>query len=314
MIDFIQATLTIEGKDSPFFGNLQPIYENRSGMAFETKAGCKKMRIFYNRVLNSITIEGSPMYFMQGHNLTFDRLTLIQGINYLETILCVQGLWSARVNIFEYGVLLQTELTPREYIKHHKSPPKEKLLLYENTKDNGLFRSWNDSNVNIKMYDAIRNAKYKTSKDIRPDMDMSRNANWLKFEAHYIKPECLNSGRAVLLADLINPNWEQVFKNDLYKQYSRLKPMKTLLEPTNKADLSSIAIVTMELAENFIQEGRGLEDLRRSLYDRINANEVLSKADKDSRKRQIRNTLDKLKEAPQSKYDLSKELASALEL
>jgi hypothetical protein len=130
----------------------------------------------------------------------------------------------------------------------------------------------------------------------------------------HVKPEVLNQGRALILANLVDRHWEEIFKADLYNQYKRLIPMKTIVTPTNKKDLGSADIVLLSLAELQINEGISLEELKKILYDKINSipDEVLTKADKDSRKRQIKAMLDKIVEEPESRWDLSEKLAEAL--
>ena len=138
--------------------------------------------------------------------------------------------------------------------------------------------------------------------------------NYLKLEAKYLKPYVLNHGNGVMLADLINPDWQSIFKEDLYQQYKRLIPMANVVAPTNKADLSTASIIALALVEDSLNDSKTLQEVRKMLYNRINSfpDEILSKADKDSRKRQVKAILDKMKEADTSKWDLSQQLAQAL--
>lgn len=90
--------------------------------------------------------------------------------------------------------------------------------------------------------------------------------------------------------------------------------MKSIIYPTNKKDLSSIDIVLIELAERLINSGENQEEIKKVLYNRINSfsADELKKTDKDSRKRQIKARIGKLKVAENSKWDLSEELKDAL--
>ena len=56
------------------------------------------------------------------------------------------------------------------------------------------------------------------------------------------------------------------------------------------------------------------EELKKMLYAKVNSisDDILSKSDKDARKRQIKKLIDKLEDEPQSKWDLSAEIAKAL--
>ena len=91
--------------------------------------------------------------------------------------------------------------------------------------------------------------------------------------------------------------------------------MKSLIIPDSKKDLSTADILALTYAEESVNEGRTLDELRKVLYSRINAipDEVLTKADKDARKRQMKALLDKLQESPESKWDLSAQIQKALE-
>ena len=205
---------------------------------------------------------------------------------------------------------MQVDTKPKDYIKHHNIGTGEHLQANDRGKDKGNFRSWNEPNVRLKMYDASRNILMKQGlqrQGIIEEAGWNPEGHFLKWEAHYVKPEVLNQGRALILANLVDRHWEEIFKADLYNQYKRLIPMKTIVTPTNKKDLGSADIVLLSLAELQINEGISLEELKKILYDKINSipDEVLTKADKDSRKRQIKAMLDKIVEEPESRWDLS---------
>ena len=118
-----------------------------------------------------------------------------------------------------------------------------------------------------------------------------------------------------MLWHLCNTDWQEILKNNLYSQYKRLLPMKGIITPKEKKDLSTADILLLAMVEDSINEGRTLDELRKMLYNRVNSypDEVLSKSDKDLRKAQIRKLLSKVQEAPESIYDLSHQLKEALE-
>lgn len=316
MIDFISTTKHLEGKDTPFLGNLQFVSGNKSGWLTFEAVGCRRIKIQYNEHLNILNVNGSIMYFMQGHNFSYDRKLFVQGIQYLSTILKVGDLWSSQVAAFENGVIMNVPLAPKDYIQHHTTLQAEKLQTYENSIDRGYFRGWRDKDVFLKMYDVKNNFKHKLSRQEKSDIGLQDDAQYLKFEAHYIRPECLNKGRMIFLSDLVCPEWESVFSEDLYLQYKRLVPMKTLIAPTNKKDLSSADIIALTFAEEGLQAGKSIGDIKKLIYSRIDAisEDVLNIYDKRARKAQINGLLKKLQEAPESKYDLCNQLASALEV
>lgn len=316
MIDYIQATKHLSDKDRLFLGHCRLEAEYSSGWQKYWLQGCEKLEIWYNPSLNWMRLQGSIMYYWQGHNFTYDKKGFVAAIDHIIKIIHI-SIWDAMIEAFEYGVIIQVPKKPKEYIKRHSSIPSEKLILNEKPKDKGNFRWWEDRNVCNKMYDAAQNIKKKQGlqrKEILKESGWNPEGEFLKWEAHYLKPEILNHGKGLLLADLMKPYWENVFKEDLYVQYKRLIPMKSLITPTNKKDLSSADIVMLALAEAQINAGENLQEVKKMLYDKINAipEGVLSKADKDSRKRQIKSLFDKLQESPESEWDLSEKLEKAL--
>ena len=256
------------------------------------------------------------MYYWQGHNLSFDKNGFIQAVDYIEKMVNVP-LWKSDIDAFEFGKVMQVEMKPKEYIKHHSARTAEKLLVYDNPKDKGNLRGWENKNIRLKMYDAKLNFDKKVEldkKDILKELGYSEG-NLLKFEAHYKKPNLLNKGEYLMLSDLVNPNWEMVFNNDLYEQYKRLIPMKNFIVPNNKKDLSTSDIIAFELLEMNLDEGKTAEEVKKMLYARINSfsDDILSKSDKDARKRQIKALIEKIQVSEDSKWDLSEKLSQALE-
>lgn len=316
MIDFISIRKPIQGKVTPYFGHCQIIaeYPNTGAIRYRLE-GCEGIDVYFCPE-SHIRLQGSIMYYWQGHNFTYSHEAFISAINYIGKLLHVD-LWDSIVEVFEYGVVMQVDEPPKDYIKNHKAKPCERLKQSINERDKGNLSRWNDSCVSLKMYDAGRNIKTKQSMSRR---EVIQKAGWnpqldfLKWEAHYLKPETLNNGLAVLLHSLVNPDWQDLFKEDLYIQYKRLIPMANIIDPTNKADLSTASIIARRLATISLNSNKTLTELKKELYADVNGVEcsVLSKADKDSRKRQIKGILDKIKEADTSKWDLSQKLEEAL--
>lgn len=316
MIDYISASSFLKGKDKPNFSNctLEAVYN--SGWKRYYIEGCKKLELDFNENLNMLKLKGSIMYYWQGHNLSFDKQGFISAIDYISNKIKVP-LWKSDIDAFEFGKVMQVEMKPKEYIKHHYARTEEKLSVYDNPKDKGNLRGWENKNIRLKMYDAKSNFQNKVElnrKEILNELGYANN-NLLKWEAHYKKPHFLNNGNYLMLADLVNPNWEKVFNNDLYEQYKKLIPMKNYIEPTNKKDLSTSDIIVFQLLEENLNEGKNADEVKKMLYARINSipDEILSKSDKDARKRQIKALIDKIQESPESKWDLSAKLAEALE-
>ena len=311
-IDFIEATLFTD-KDTAFFGNMKKIAQYDSGNIKYIMNGCDKIEFIFNEETGKLVLRGSIIYFMQGHNFTYDKGLFVEGINFIGKMLHL-NLWNMMINIFESGVVMQVPKNPKEYIQHHREG--KGMLLYESPKDKGNFRSFNDKWIERKMYNAGRNIMHKqglTMKEIIQFAGWNPEAHYIKWELHYLKPEwVLNNGIGLHLSDLVNPAWERIFNDDLYNQYQKIIPMKTIIPPTSKADLHTLDFFAIELVESKMNEGKTLEEVKKILYDRINSSSLLSKPDKDARKRQVKTTLDKFQQSEISEYDLRNELQLAI--
>lgn len=317
MIDYLETTAHFIGKDTINLGLCKHESSYSSGWEKYSLQGCEKVEIWYHEQLRMMRMKGSIMYFMNGHNFMFDKVQFLKGINIVGRILNVE-MWESELDVLEYGTIITTQMQPREYITHHTAG--DGLVMDERPKDKGHCRFFNDSNLDLKMYDAGRNIMMKQDMNRREIIEgcgWDADGNYLKWEAHYRKPEKrFNKGQAITLSMMMNPAFEQVLKEDLFYQYTRLIPMKTLIEPTSKKDLSTSDIILQMLAEEKINNGSTIEEVKKMLYSRINAipDEILAKSDKDSRKRSIKALLDKIQTSEASKYDLSEALQKQLSL
>lgn len=312
-IDFIEASGIFTGKDTPDFSNCQISYQSfDTGRIVYNLQGCKKIQLIHNPSNGVCVLRGSISYFIQGHNFTFDKINFVEAIDYVGNLLKV-NLWQMDINILEAGVILPVEVKPKEIISHHREG--KGMILFENPKDKGNFRSFNDKFAERKMYDAGKNIIHKQGLRQR---EIIQNAGWnpekqyLKWEIHYLKPHLLNEGKSIKLYNLMNPFWEEVFKADIKLQYSLINPMKSIIPPKVKSDLHAIDIFALELVESKLNEGKTIPEVKKLLYDRINASSILSKVDKDARKRQVKAILDKLEESSESKWDLTQKIDEAL--
>ena len=316
MIDYIDIIKHLTDKDTISLVHLQEEASYCTGWIKYYLEGCRKVEVWINKNLSSLRLKGSIMYFYQGHNFAYSRKLFVEAINYIEKLLKCD-LWSATVETFEFGVILEAIRKPKDYIQKHKEKSTEKLIMNEKNRDKGSFRWWTDKKVKIKMYDAGKNIQHKqgtSMKQIIVDAGWNPNNNYIKMEVHYIKPhQTLNKGAAIQLANLVNPKWESIFKEDLFVQYQRLSPMKNLILPTEKKDISTADIIMIELVESKINEGCSIHEIKKMLYGRINTfTETLSENDKKARKRQIKALIDKLSESDISEWDLSNVLSREL--
>lgn len=319
MIDYLEATKQLQGKDKPFLGHLHQEAAYQSGWNKYLLNGCKCLEILHNKPASLIRIKGSLAYFYQGHNFSFTNRQFVEAMNYINDILHLNN-FDALVDLFEFGQILEVEDLPRNFILNHRERPKSGLLLYENPKDRGNFRRWESPGIRLKMYNAGKNIQQKQDQKMQELIragGWNPKGNYLKFEAHYKKPEALlNKGRGMMLADLVNPNFNKIFQTNLYNQYSRLMPMGKIKLPDNKKNLTTQDLLMIVLADVNLQEGNTLQEMKKLLFDRINAisEDVLTEADKKARKRQISVLLGKIQTTPESRWDLSAKLKAALDL
>jgi hypothetical protein len=318
MVDYIELTKVLHN-DNVFLENLQHDASYQSGWDKYLLPGCRDLDVWYKPTASLIRIKGSFAYFYKGHNFSFSEQEFVEAINVINGILNID-LYDAVVDCFEFGTIIQVDNLPKYYIQNHREKPKSGLYKYDNPKDKGNFRRWESPKIRLKMYDAGKNIKTKQGQNMRQIIQAegwNPEGNYLKLEVHYKKPEvCLNRGRRMLLADLVNPNYNKNFRSDLYNQYKRIMPMGKIKIPNNKKDLSTSNLLLMTLADAKLDEGNTFQEVKRMLFDKVNSipEEGLTNADKKARKRQISSLMGKIHVCGESKWDLSEQLKAALKL
>lgn len=312
MIDYIEVTKHLQDKDKPFLRYLQQEAEYSSGWTKYFVTGCRRLEIWWNPGIGAMKLKGSPLYFIQGHNFTWNKDSFVEAIKYIERIIHI-NLFDGLVDVLEHGTIMQIGTPPKHIISGHQAG--KGLDMIERPKDKGNIRYFNDKLVTLKLYDAGKNIIHKqgmTMQGIIQDTGWDKKNYYLKFEAHYNKPHIsLNNGRGITLASLLLPDWEAKLKEDLFIQYKRLELMRSIKTPTSKSDLYSSDIILITLAEVAQNQGK---DIKRMIYDRINSipEEVLSYEDKKARKKQVRIMLEKLETASINEYNISDKLETAL--
>lgn len=308
MIDYIDITKHFENKVTINFAHLQLEATYNSGWKKYVLKGCTHLEVWINQQLSLVRIKGSIPYFFQGHNFIFCNKSFNEAIKYLNNILNY-NFWDATVNAFEYGIIFEVPTKPSEYIQHHRERSQERLIFEEKPKDKGSFRWWKDKYVKLKMYDAGKNIIHKqglSMKEIIKKEGWNPSLYYLKWEVHYTKPHlALNKGKAIKLADLVNPKWTKTLNENLLIQYQRLNPLRTIEPPLKKKDISTANILMLECVEYYINQGYSIKEIKKKLYKRIDTYTVLSESDKKARKRQISSITSKLNESEISEWDLS---------
>ena len=316
MIDYI-SVIKYMHKGSPFLGHCNQYAAYANGWLCYYIEGCEKLKVLWNPDTFQLRIQGSLMYYWQGHNFTCSMPDFVQAVEYLQEVLQV-GLWDSEVEAFEFGVIVEVGQKPKLFIQNHHARAGTGLTENEKGKDQGCFRWWEGGAEKIKMYDARKNIMQKQGlkrRELIAAAGWNPDSQYLKFEIHFLKPRLLNAGKVLLLEDLTSTANYRFYKKILLDQYKLLQPMKTLTMPTDKKDLTSADIVLLAYVEGFINaEGCTPAEAQKALYRRVNLipEEILSKSDKDSRKRQIKALFAKVKESPESQWDLTAVISKAL--
>lgn len=317
MIDFISATI-YQCKYTPNFGNciLDACYPN--GWSVYSLMGCERMMVRWNENSHRLDVKGSLPYFLKGHNFTFSAKELGCAVDLIDTLLGGVGLWGATVRELENGHIMEVEAKPKTYIQNHYAKKGSRLLMNEKARDRGNFRWWEDGSEAIKMYDAKMNLLHKTDlkrRDAIISAGCNPELNYLKFESHINKPYVLSGGKDFLMEYLSHPRWIEILNRHLIDDYNRLDPMKTLELPTNKKGLTSADLLLYSLADLVMNvQGKPLAEAKKQVFKHINLipDTLLTKADKDARKRQISGYFKKLKESDTSEWDLTRRLEIAI--
>ena len=312
MIDFLSAT-KYRCKDTLFLGHCKLVGSYDSGLVQYVLEGCEKLKIWHNPSADWVKVEGSLPYFLQGHNFTVSTSALIEAVDEIDALLGGVGLWGGIVNQFEFGAIVPVEDKPKEYITRHTARSGSHLKKVHNEKYAGKFSMWQKPGLDLKVYDAGANILMKQGlvrRGVIEGAGWNPDGEYLKCEVRYNKPAALNSGKVVAVEKLQNQIFLNMLKGELMEEYHLLAPARALLPASDKKDLSTLDIVVRTLAESC---GLSLEEAKRQIYRTINQADCLSKADKDSRKGQIRKALAKVEEAPGSPWDLTERLEAALD-
>ena len=315
MLDFIQAT-QYNCKDSPNLGHCKqyPSRLNEYGWNTYTLQGCKELEVLWNPDSSLLRVKGSFPYWWQEHNFSFSNSDFVESISVLQGLLDYP-LWDASIDAFEYGCIIPVEYSPSQYIRNHNALPKSHLNMNEKGKDKGAFRWWEDSNKSLKMYDAGKNIKMKQglkTREVIKSAGYDPERQYLKFEMHIKKPGMMNKGKDIVLEDLQSPTFLQSLNKTLVDQYHLLMPMKTLIQPSNKKNLSALDIAVSLYVENLINQGIPIYEAKKNVYNFINQAGCLDKQDKDARKATFRKVFVKLQESVESQWDLTHKIKEAL--
>jgi hypothetical protein len=312
MIDYIELIKCLRDGETLNFGHLQLEAEYNGGLKKYYVRGCRQMEIQYNPQQHIFKLKGSPLYFIQGHNFTWDKQLFIEALKYIESLIGIT-LFDCVVDKFEYGKIMEIESRVERVISGHFAG--NGLSMDERSKDRGNIRYFNDSLVALKLYNAGINIQHKQGlkmKDIIQQTGWNPKGNFIKFEILYKKPHIsLNKGKGLRLSNILLPSFEAILNNELVNQYKRLNKMKSIEMPSSKKELYSSDIILLTLAEIALNQGKDTKKLIHAFIKAIPEN-VLSSEDKKARRKQIKVLLEKVHSSGASEFDISEQLIRIL--
>ncbi|HBG71783.1 MAG: hypothetical protein A2W93_06270 [Bacteroidetes bacterium GWF2_43_63] len=306
MYDYIGITKQLH-KDNINLSNLEHIASSRNCEHYLIP-GIKPMKLQYNKDNKLMRITGSVPYWVNGHNFSITMAEYNTGLDYMADLLKVK-ISDAIVDVMEFGAIVNTSLPANQIISAHSSAKGMKSVIY----DNG--RYFSDSACKVKMYNAKARIFQNLDKGTQHEIEAAgfdRKADWVKVEAHYLKPHmAINKGAGIILSDLFRPDFIRKTEENFLYQYSRLSFIKSVEIPMNKKHLKTDNLLMLALAEVSGNIGKSPKDLAYGILNQI-PDEVLSPNDKKARRAQIRKLLKQISTDITSKYDLSPLLQDAM--
>lgn len=293
--DYIEISHSLD-KDKPCLEFLEWQYSSRAWDKFHL-SGFKNIDILLSQ--DKISIKGSLPYFTSGQNFMSDISDFRNGIEYLGNVLELD-LNQAEVECFEYGTILEIPFSPKNIFSSHLRMKGMKKRTF----DNGIY--FEDQVLKHKLYNAGINIKQKLSRQERLNLQTygyNPKANYLKVENHYKKPSIALKKRIIQVSDLLEECFQDICKEDLLNKYQSIMKTKQI-KVNNKKFISSANIPLLILKEyaEFLPERP--EDLIRNKIKSF-PDSILTKNDKKSRIRQIRQNFRKLESPEEFAYDLS---------
>ena len=305
-LDFIQIAKPIESKDTINFQYLEKnaMYKNAERYIFDR---CTKIEVWYIKDLQQIKIKGSLPYWIKGHNYYSSLAEWKEALDYMGGCLGI-NLYSGIVEKLEFGTIKEIPFTVKSFLKNHiKIKGMESRDFFRGQTITG--KQFENPALKVKLYDVNRNIKNKLSKAIQEDLRLfhgwDKNKPYIKLENHYKKPEALNNGRFLYLADMLSNDFQNRLKEDLINTYKSIMKTGNSIIPNKKADINAGTLPLLVLKELEEIHNFKTEDLIKQKIQDI-PEEILSISDKKARQRIIKENLKKITLSGKSEFDISK--------
>jgi|LSQX01.2.fsa_nt_gb hypothetical protein len=312
MFDFLKIRKCLQDKDTPNFKNCTHIGTYNNGLHIFHLKGYKPLAVQWYEDSRILRIKGSLPYYFKGHNFTYSQNELIETINNIEKLLCID-LWDADVEAFEFGCVFPVERKPIDYIQNHSADPKAHLGTNVMGKYKGYSKEWENSIMKLKIYDVVRNYTYSkkiNARDVIAKCGYNPKKNYMRFELHQKQPHLLNSGKYLLVRDLVSKPFQPFLSKYLLGLYQNsLIPTKTIIQPVNKKDFASPDIMVSVL----IGEGLTVQGIEKKAKCIIRNTDCFTKGDRAARGKMVDNILARVQESEESQWDLTENIMAALE-
>jgi len=192
---------------------------------YRLKTDFTELSIDYNDRYNTLFINGSIPWFLNGHNLSSSMHDLKYAVDILSESLDVD-LTLSGIRCLEYGKVLRVDYPVSEYqdslldLKGFERVTNQSTLYYNK------YTRRNHREVVLKIYDVVKNARSK-------NMTLQPQGNILKYEMKLFNPS-KHFSRAITANDLIN---DSSISKKLYSQmkfyYDETDKMKVIKLPEN---------------------------------------------------------------------------------
>lgn len=250
------------------------------------------LNVFYNSSIRTLTIEGNPLYYYQGHNFFGDLETYQKAIMKIAKDLEID-LLDAQVEYFEFGIIVTTQHNSKPIIAAHEEINGFKKS--EETK-NGYLAYFEGKYLDVKIYDASRNLKAKQNRSERANIERlgwSKAGNYIKYELVYKKPVALRMKHNITLRELLQMDFYQKVRRHIISIYRKIKVQKNI-EFRLQIKPSSLDIFVLVSLSTYLKAGGNINDFENYIMNQINIlpDQTLSKSDKAQRRLQVKKTID----------------------
>ncbi len=302
--DFLKIEIPVSKRSELALENLLKTGSGFGNEYFQLENEFEPIKAKFNEARGKFTLEGSMPFFWQGHNFSFSNAILLDAIDYVSEILCLD-LMQAEVKTFEFGIVAEINLPASYLLKSHFKLNGYSLNSWQTKKGELTGIEFKGPTNRLKMYDVeYRFKQLKIQKSFLSKItgfDLERN--YLRIENHVFKPDRYLQVRALSLKEYCSDSMQDRLKIELMETYQAIEKKSSLvLEGIEKPTVNQLLYLV--LAEN-------IPDFSQTLKAKIKALNLDADTTKN-RKKQIAKDLMKLDFSPDPRIDLLPEIQKSL--